>query len=139
MQTSENGVAFIKTNEGFSAKVYNDNGKPCIGYGHDLLPGEEYPDGLTEQQADALLRQDLRTRFEPEVNAVVPPTCAQSQYDALCDFCFNLGPEALRAMVAHGWAQIPAQMLRWDYSGGEPSSALLERREKEVQMFHVEQ
>jgi GH24 family phage-related lysozyme (muramidase) len=136
MQTSKNGIVFIKANEGFAAEVYTDNGKQAIGYGHDLLPGEEYPDGITEQEADTLLRKDLRERFEPAVNAVIPATCSQNQFDSLCDFCFNLGPGALRTMVAHGWEQVPDQMLRWNYSGGKPSPALLERREKEVQMFN---
>ncbi|WP_438638803.1 glycoside hydrolase family protein [Muribaculum intestinale] len=36
--------------------------KPYVGYGHRVLPGEPYRRGmqLTEKQADALLRKDLR-------------------------------------------------------------------------------
>ena len=35
---------------------------PYVGYGHRVLPGEPYRRGvqLTEKQADALLRKDLR-------------------------------------------------------------------------------
>lgn len=35
---------------------------PYVGYGHQVQPGEPYPRGvqLTERQADALLRKDLR-------------------------------------------------------------------------------
>jgi len=36
--------------------------KPYVGYGHRVLPGEPYRRGvqLSEKQADALLRKDLR-------------------------------------------------------------------------------
>ena len=90
MQTSANGVAFIKSNEGLRLTVYNDDGKACIGYGHDLQSGESFLEGITAEQADAILTTDLRTRFEPPVNRLAP-WANQNQFDALVDFCFNLG------------------------------------------------
>ena len=33
---------------------------PYVGYGHKLLPGERYSPRMSERQADALLRSDLR-------------------------------------------------------------------------------
>ena len=137
MRTSENGIAFLKRNEGFVAHVYNDNGKPAIGYGHDLLPGESYPDGITMEQADSLLRTDLLTRFEPAVNnAISPREVTQGQFDALIDFCYNLGPANLATMLAHGWDQVPEQMPRWCHSNGEVSPGLLARRQAEVEMWN---
>lgn len=141
MTISEAGIALIKSSEGFSAKVYDDNGHPCVGYGHDLLPSESFPDGITEDEADALLRKDLATRVEPEVNAVIPTEggviCTQGQYDALCDFCYNLGPAALRMIVGHGWDQIPEQLPRWTFVSGKPNPGLEARRARELALFNA--
>jgi len=140
MHTSENGIAFIESNEGFAAQVYNDNGNPAIGFGHDLLPWESFPNGLTRPQAEALLISDLRTRFESPVNALIPPTCTQNQFDACVDFCFNEGPRAFAIMMHHGWDQVPEQMLAWVWEHVKgvlvKSPGLQARREAEVQMFN---
>lgn len=139
MQTSANGLAFLKRNEGFAASIYNDNGKPAIGYGHDLQPGESFADGVSEDQATALLLKDLATRYEPAVNRLVPETCTQSQFDALVDFCYNLGPRDLAIMLAHGWLVVSQHIPQWCYeevNGVEvKSDALLARRNAEVALF----
>jgi RHS repeat-associated protein len=57
---SEEGIEFVKQREEFRAQVYNDEaGKPTIGYGHKLLPGETFPNGISEVDAMALLKQDI--------------------------------------------------------------------------------
>jgi len=136
MVTSENGIAFIKRNEGFAAKVYSDNGHEAIGYGHDLLPGESFLQ-ISQDQADMLLRQDLAARYEPAVNALVPADCTQNQFDALADFAYNLGTASLRMMVGHGWAEIPKQIPYWCHVAGVVNPGLQERRHAEVQMFNT--
>lgn len=136
MQTSDQGIAFIKSNEGYAAHVYSDNGKQAIGFGHDLFPNEAYPDGITPEQADGLLRKDLATRYEPAVNALIPSNCTQGQFDALVDFAYNLGTASLKTMVAHGWYQIPLQIPRWQDVNGIPNAGLAARRTKEVEMFN---
>ena len=72
MTTSENGIAFIKGNEGFVPVPKMDNGKLAWGYGHDQQPGETPPAAISEPDADALLRSDLASRFEPPVNSLAP-------------------------------------------------------------------
>lgn len=138
MTTSDNGVRFIESNEGYSAHVYNDNGKQAIGYGHDLQPGESFVAGLTQAEAETLLRKDLAARFEPSVNSLAP-WANQNQFDALVDFCYNLGPADLATMLHHGQAQVPAQIPAWCYehvNGVAKKDAGLEaRREKEVALF----
>lgn len=135
MKTSENGIALIERHEGYAAQVYNDAGHEAIGYGHDLQPGESFAGGVTQEEADALLRTDLAERFEPAVNAVIIPECTQNQYDALVDFAYNLGVASLRTMVAHGWEYIPEQMIRWTRINGEISAGLVARREEEATLF----
>jgi lysozyme len=136
MRTSENGIQAIKGHEGFSAHVYNDNGKQAIGYGHDLQPDESFPDGITLDEGDTLLRADLANRYEPAVNALIPPDCTQSQFDALVDFCFNLGPASLKKMLAHGWEDVPNQIPRWNHVNGQPNAGLTARRNAEVALFN---
>lgn len=136
MQTSENGISFLKRHEGFAAHVYNDVGAPAIGYGHRVQSGEDFSDGITQAQADELLRKDLDTRYEPYVNALVPADCTQGQFDALVSFCFNLGPVNLKTMVNHGWNEIPEQIPRWNKVAGVMNTGIAARREAEVELFN---
>jgi GH24 family phage-related lysozyme (muramidase) len=136
MKTSEQGVSLIKLYEIFSARVYSDVGKPAIGYGHDLLPNEVYASGISEADADALLRLDLATRYEPAVNALIPNGCTQSQFDALVDFAYNLGNGSLKTMLGHGWEDVPNQILRWNHVLGAVNLGLTKRRQAEVDLFN---
>ncbi|HEY1902706.1 MAG TPA: lysozyme [Terracidiphilus sp.] len=140
MQTSAAGLAFIEVNEGFEQHIYNDNGHQAIGIGHDLLPGESFPNGISYADAIALEKEDA-ARIEAVLNPLVPPACTQNQYDSLIDFGFNLGGGALREMLGHGWVEVPTQMLRWVYErnaqGVEVVSPPLQaRRQKEVALFN---
>lgn len=55
----ERAVVCIKHFEGLHTwKDY-----PYVGYGHRLLPGEQFTAAMTERQADFLLRADLMKRF----------------------------------------------------------------------------
>ena len=56
----ERAVVCVKYFEGLHGwKHY-----PYVGYGHRLLPGENFTANMTERQADSLLRADLMKRFE---------------------------------------------------------------------------
>jgi len=142
MQISPAGIAFIESNEGFASQLYSDNGKPAIGFGHDLQPGEGavYADGITRQDAEALLLSDLDS-VQAALTTLVDPSCTQNQWDALCDFAYNLGVGALKTMLSHGWEQVPAQIPLWCHEridGVERVNAGLQaRRAAEVQMFNT--
>ncbi len=141
MQTSSNGIRFLQQNEGFVGHVYDDNGKSAIGYGHDLLPGESFPNGITEDRARSILIEDLSMRFEPVVNHLAPQA-NQNQFDALVDFCYNLGSGPLATMLHHGFDQAPVQIPAWCYKhvNGVPvkDPGLEARRAKEVQLFNTQ-
>ena len=134
MNISPNGIAFIESNEGLILLPYNDNGKQAIGYGHDLLPGESYPEGITQEQAEALLFHDL-VPIQTALASLVPPDCTQNQWDALCDFGYNLGVGALKIMLEHGWDQVPVQVPRWNHINGQVAAGLTARRANEVKRF----
>jgi len=135
MEISEAGLELIETSEGLATRVYNDDaGVPTIGCGHKLLPGESFPDGITEEQAIALLLQDVEN-VEQALASLIPYTCTQGQFDALCDFGFNFGIENLRAVLSHGWSQVPVQIVRWVNAGGKPQPGMVMRRQAELALW----
>lgn len=134
MKTSINGLTLIRDSEGLVLHEYEDNGKMAIGYGHDLLPGESYPNGITESEAGVINLKDV-AEIEPRVSSLVPPGCTQNQFDACIDFAYNLGVGKLRTMLSHGWNDVPNQILRWNHEDGVVSPGLTRRRQRELELF----
>lgn len=89
MQTSERGIAVIKQIESFRAVAYQDvAGVWTIGYG--TTRGVRQGQVITEPEADARLRQELR-EYEAAVVRAANPPITQSQFDALVSFAYNVG------------------------------------------------
>jgi lysozyme len=65
----------------------------------------------------------------------------QGQFDALVDFCFNLGAgrlassTLLRCLNAGRCDAAAEQLLRWDLAGGEVNLGLKARRETELRLW----
>lgn len=140
MQLSPYGYTFIQQQEGYTPTVKGDTGgKQEIGYGHDLLPGESFPNGITQLQAGALLREDV-AKIEPYLSASVPADCTQNQFDALADFTYECGLGALHQLLAHGWSQVTVQLPRWVHANVGGVETVLEgmvaRRAAEIQLFN---
>ena len=142
MELSAAGLALVRQSEGFRSQVYLDTkGLPTIGYGHRLLPAESFPHGVTEAQAAAMLHEDLRTA-EQAVSRLVRVPLAQGQFDALVDFCFNLGQRKLAASTlladlnAGRYPAAAEQILLWDHTGTEENTGLRARRLAEFQLWH---
>ncbi len=74
---------------------------------------------------------------ENHLQVYLPSDCTQNQFDALIDFGFNLGCEALETMLGHGWDQVPTQILRWDKAGGQVVPGLAARRQRELILFQT--
>ena len=141
MQLSALVLALIRRSEGFRGRTYSDvAGIATIGYGHRLLPGESYPNGMEPAQAEALLARDVR-QSEQTVERLVKVPLTQGQFDALTDFCFNLGAgrlassTLLEALNAGCYEAAREQLLRWDLAAGEVSPGLQARREAESQLW----
>lgn len=120
MQMSDTGLELLKRSEGLKLQTYDDNGKPAIGFGHDLQPGECYPNGITEDIANLLLQGDLGSA-EGSVEGMVSVPLRQGQFDALVDFTYNLGPDRLRSSTllrdlnAGQYDAAAQQILLWDH------------------------
>lgn len=115
-------LAQIKSFEGFRPNVYQDAaGFATIGYGHRVFSGEQFPDGITEDQASVILARDALMAGE-NVRRLVTVDLTQAQYDALTDFVFNLGEAALasstmlRRINAQAWQDAADQCLLWDHA-----------------------
>lgn len=83
----------IKRHEGLRLEVYNDSvGKPTIGYGHLIKPGETEMKKLTLEEADELFESDFIEHLEA---AEKIPGFANADFmrrAAIIDLTFNMGP-----------------------------------------------
>jgi lysozyme len=142
MQISAGGLDLLKRSEGFRSHTYLDAaGLPTIGYGHKLLHPECFLNGISEAQAVEILTNDLRDA-ERAVKRLARVAMTQGQFDALVDFCFNVGAGKLEASTllkvlnAGQYAEAAEQLLRWDHVGLQELAGLKARREGEFQLWN---
>ena len=134
------GLALTKSFEGFRSEAYQDSaGVWTIGYGHtgpDVKPGRR----ISEFEAEALLRADLAMCVAC-VNRAVEVPLTQSQFDALVDFCFNVGRGAFLRSSLLGYVNredfyaVGVQFMNWVNAGGRPVEGLVRRRTAEAALF----
>ena len=139
MKASEICINAIKGFETLELKAYKCPANVwTIGYGHTR--GVKIGQVITEAQADALLKGDILVveQFLNSINI----TLTQGQFDALVDFCFNLGQQKLlnstllaKISVHASDDEIAEQFRRWVYGGGKKLDGLVKRREWEVQQW----
>ena len=141
MQFSAAGLELLKRSEGYRSRIYLDAaGFPTIGYGHRLLHPESFSNGIDEVQAERTLAYDVR-EAEQAVLRLVKVPLNQGQFDALVDFCFNLGAgklaesTLLKDLNAGRYDAAQEQLLRWDHAGSQENAGLKARREAEVQLW----
>lgn len=142
MKISAAGLALLKQFEGFRSHVYLDiQGLPTIGYGHKLHHPESFPHGVSESQATEILVADVHDA-EQAVERLVRTSLTQGQFDALVDFCFNLGQGRLAASTlladlnSGRYDAAAEQLLLWDHAGTQENTALRTRREAEFHLWH---
>lgn len=154
MRMSDNGRKLLMEWEGYWNDVYIDSGgAPTIGVGHLLTKSElrsgkliigyesvKYHDGLTDAQVDILLSQDLE-ESENAVNSNVNQELNQDQFDALVSFVFNVGVSAfekstlLKCINNGDYSEVPFQLRRWNKGNGRVILGLVNRREKEIELW----
>jgi GH24 family phage-related lysozyme (muramidase) len=155
LEPSENLTRLLMNYERYEEFVYDpgDN-TDTIGYGHVLLPGESYPNGISKKDAGLLLQKDLKEIFtakslDPflkEYNIKL----TQNQYDALVLFTYNTGEYVwdldfnLKRMLINGnytADDIIEGFLGWTTTGDDSgrrwkSGGLYRRRMDEANMFN---
>ena len=129
-----------------------------IGWGHAIVWGngflktstpnakaiakQLYPNGLTRQQAEDLLRADIRAHSMP-VEALIKVPVTDNQFAALVSFAFNLGVNNLRNSTllkkvnARDFAGAALEFAKWNKAGGQVLKGLTRRREAEATLFRT--
>jgi len=139
-EISPQGLSLTKQFEGLRLTAYQDvAGIWTIGYGHvgNVHPGQT----ITDEQADSLLLADMADAISA-VNRLVKVSLTQGQFDALCDFTFNVGignftnSTLLRLLNAGDNAGASQQFGQWVYAGGQKVEGLMRRRAVEQAMFN---
>lgn len=139
MTTSDNGLEFIKQQEGVKLVAYKDSvGVPTIGVGH--IKGVVMGHTITMQQAMEFLKSDVKTA-ELAVNNFVKVKLTQNQFDALVSFTFNLGAGSLsqstllKKLNSGDYQGAADQFKVWNHAGGKVVNGLTARRLAEAKMF----
>lgn len=139
MKHSLQGLLLTERFEGCRLIAYQDQvGVWTIGYGHTRGVCEGMT--CTQAQAEAWLLEDMRL-CEACVNENVSISLTQGQFDALTDFCFNLGCHALKCSTLlqllnkSNFAAAAKEFEKWDHAGGKEIAGLLRRRQAEEAEF----
>lgn len=138
---SDDGLNLIKEFEGLSLTEYDDvAGYKTIGYGHLMSEDEFYPDGITEEFAEELLRIDIQ-EAEEAVEKYVDVDLNDNQFAAVVSFTFNLGGGALskstllKKLNEGDYEGAAEEFPRWCYAGGKMVAGLQRRRAEEKALF----
>lgn len=126
------------------------NTMDMIGFGHALREGETtvtinnqsvaVDQGLTDEQALALLKQDIKP-FESAVQTLITNPITQEQFDALVDFAWNIGLERFKSsrvvtlINEKKYDSVPVEMIKWVVACGLVRAELASRRRANAMRF----
>ena len=147
MSLSDEGVELIKDFEGYRRFAYEDGGKWYIGYGTSC-GRDEYPDGVTPEEAEELLRGHA-AEMEVKLNTFLKKydiRLEQHQYDALMSLTYNLGTSWINpsyrlcqylmdGIDRYSEAEVVNCIATWCHSDRTPVHGLALRRLREAFLF----
>ena len=145
MKTSQRGLELIKAYEGVRLKPYRDCvGLYTVGVGHLIGDGTVLPDSwnrtFTIEEVNELLVADVR-KFELGLARYVNVELSQNQFDAIIDYCFNLGlgtfqrSSVRQAINRRDKTGVIRNLLRYNKAGGKVVPQLDNRRKAEALLF----
>lgn len=143
MQVSKGLIDIIKEMEGFRSESYSDVvGVWTIGYGTTRVNGIKVRPGMkcTKEEAEQYIFDDVDPIAERVTDMVKVPV-TQNQFDALCDFAYNLGTGALekstlmKKLNAGDYDGAANEFDKWVYAGGKKLNGLVRRRALEKSLF----
>ncbi len=141
MHYSDAGLALTEGFESCRLQAYQDvKGVWTIGYGHTGIDVHEGCADISEAMAVFYLKHDV-AHAEYAVNNGCKVPITQHQFDALCDFTFNVGAFAfgnstlLKKLNALDYAGAAKEFQAWVYSGGKMINGLKRRRDAEMSLF----
>ena len=98
-----------------------EGGSDTIGYGHKIQSGEDFSNGITDSQADSLLKKDLEKAKKQVEKEVGTNRLSKKQMEMFVDFVFNMGtlkkfPKFTAAALSNDVSGMRAQYKR--FTGG---------------------
>ena len=148
-KTSEKCISMMKQFEGYRKMPYYDYSQWSIGYG-TACNKEDYPEGVTMDEADRLMREHVAT-LEEKLNQFARSNklkLSQNQFDALISFSYNVGINWVNGKTQMITTSIANQatgndlifaMSRWcivtEKNVKKVSTALINRRLIEANMY----
>ena len=136
MTTSDAGLTYIQSQEGYTSDAIFDVNGWAAGYGHH---GPDVVEGTVcdTTQAVAWLQQDVATQEDELNNSGLAFTT--QQFDALVDFGYNAGPARLQTVLDFLNNNDPqgakSYLLSIVNAGGSPMQVLSNRRQYEAAQF----
>lgn len=146
---SENGLHFTAAWEKFREKPYyateeeREKGIITWGYGHTGKPSQA-PAAITEEEALALLNSDMAKAVR-KADELTSQRFTQSQFDAICDLCFNVGTGVIEkdavlgdfddAVRTGNVAETRRIMAQFIYQGKKPLLGLRRRTAGRLALF----
>lgn len=147
MKLDEKGYKLITSVEGLRLKPYLCSAKiPTIGYGNTY-----YPDGkkvtlldkpITKEYAKEMFKE-IADKYSKRVSALLTKEVTQNQFNALVCFAFNVGTGAFqnstllkKVNINPNDPTIKNEFLKWVKAGGVKNEGLVNRRNKEIEMYH---
>ncbi len=139
LKISAEGIALIKSLEGFRPRALKRGNQWVIGYGHTRSAREGAQ--VTEAEAELLLRYDLLPVAD-SINAGATTPLNQHQFDALASFAYSVGVDDFKGSdVLHRLNQGEAVMAA-DALIGWPENpspeAVVRRRSAERALFNAD-
>lgn len=91
-----------------------EGGSDTIAYGHKLLPGEDFSEGLTDNEAEQLLEKDIRAKLSTARSKVenfdgLPVTIKIAVLNGL--FRGDMGPKTMRLLSQNKFADAAKEYL----------------------------
>lgn len=112
---------------------------PKVGYGHLVMPGEDFSNGITKTEAQALYQQDAKFAAGG-VNSAVHAKVTQVQFDALVALAFDIGNgafdhSAVVSALNNGQPVKEAYFTDFDMSAGKADPAMKQSRSADWKLF----
>jgi lysozyme len=141
--TNQAARCLIGRAEGLRLEAYLDGTDVwTIGWGTTRINGKPVTPGMTitKEQAAEYFNHDLAV-FEKEISEVVKVALTNNQFSALISLIYNIGGTQFRSSTLlkklnrGDYAGAANEFGRWIYDNSKILNGLIERREKEKQLF----
>lgn len=140
---NEQSLNLIKDSEGWRGCAYKDPiGKLTIGYGHLVQPGDSFTASscVTKAAGTELLKSDVSSA-SASIGKYVKVPLNDNEHGALSSWAYNVGSGNVKSSTlvkelnSGNKDAVCDELKRWNKAGGKVLPGLVNRREKECELF----